>query len=92
MNRNEPKLKGLLESRFGSMIFFFRMAGIPLKMKQVPTIYAAYMITAIICTFSTFIGMFMDAYIHRDDLERAMKSVRVLISVTNLIWIFSYCR
>jgi len=32
MNRKEPKLKGLSESRFGSMIFFLRMAGIPLMM------------------------------------------------------------
>jgi hypothetical protein len=92
MNRKEPKLKGLSEIRFGSIIFLFRMAGIPLKMKQVPTIYAVYRITVIICSFVTFIGMFIDAYIHRDDLGRAMTSVRVLIPVLNAIWTYSYCR
>jgi hypothetical protein len=92
MKRNEQKLRGLSEIRFGSMIFLFRMAGIPLKLKQVSTIYAAYMLTVIICSCSTFIGMFVDAYIHTDDLGRSMTTVRVLIPVLNVIWTFSYCR
>jgi len=92
MNRKETKLKGLSEIRFGSIIFLFRMAGIPLKMKKVSTIYSVYMITVIICTFSTFIGMFVDAYIHWDDLGRAMTSIRMLIPFTNVIWIYFYCR
>jgi len=83
---------GLSEIRFGSMIFLFRAAGIPLKLKQVPTVYAAYMITVIICTFSTFTGMFADVYVHRDDLGRAMTSVRVLIPVLDIIWTFSSFR
>ena len=92
MNRQEPKLKGLSELRFGSMIFLFRMAGIPLKMKKVPTIYAVYMIIVIICSCSTFIGMLVHVYIHRDDLGRSMTSVRALFPVTNVMWIFSYCK
>jgi hypothetical protein len=92
MNRQETKLKGLSEIRFGSIIFLFRMAGIPLKMKQIPTIYAVYMITVIICSFSTFIGMIIDVYIHSDDLRRAMTSVRMLIPVLNVIWTFFCCR
>ena len=92
MHRKEQKLKDLSEIRFSSMIFLFRMAGIPLKMKQMPTIYAVYMITVIVCSFSTFVGMFVGAYIHRDDLGRSMTSARVLIPVVNVIWTFSYCR
>jgi len=92
MNRKEPALKGLSEIRFSSMIFLFRMAGIPLKMKQVPTIYAAYMITVIICSCSTYIGMLVDVYIHWNDLGRAMTTLRVLIPLTNVMWTFSYCK
>ena len=92
MKGKEQKVKGLSEIRFGSMIFLFRAAGIPLKLKQVSTIYAAYMITVIICSISSFIGIFIDAYIHREDLGRAMTSVRVLGPVLNVIWTFSYCR
>ena len=92
MKRKEQKVKGLSEIRFGSMIFLFRAAGIPLKLKKLSKIYAAYMITVIICSFSAFIGMFIDAYIQREDLGRAMTSVRVLGPVLNVIWTFSYCR
>jgi len=92
MNRKEKKPKSLSEIRFGSMIFLFRVAGIPLKLKKVSTIYAAYMITVIICSFSTFIGMFAEVNVHRDDLGRAMTSVRLLIPTLNIIWIFSCCR
>jgi hypothetical protein len=92
MNRQETKLKGLSDIRFGSMIFVFRMAGIPLKLKQVPTIYAVYMMTMIICSCSTYIGILVDVYIHWDDLGRAMTTMRALIPFTNMMWTFSYCR
>jgi len=92
MNRKGTKLKGLSESRFGSMIFLFKIAGIPIQMKKISTIYGVYMIATITCTFSTFIGMFVDAYIHREDLGRAMTSMRGLIPFTNVMWIYSYCR
>jgi hypothetical protein len=87
-----PKLKGLSNSRFGSIIFLLRMAGIPFKMKQISTTYALYMITVIICSCSTFIGMFVDVYIHRDELGRAMTNLRVSIPYTNLLFLYFYCR
>lgn len=92
MNTEKSKLKGLSESRFDSIIFLFRMAGVPFKMKKMSPIYTIYMVAMLICSCSTFIGMFGDVYIHRDDLGRAMTSMRVLIPFTNVIWIFSYCR
>ena len=92
MNTEKPKLKGLSESRFGSMIFLFRMAGIPLKMKKISTMYAIYMRTAIFCASTTVLGMCVDVYIHRNDLGSAMIKMRVLIPMTNIVWIFLYCR
>jgi len=92
MNRKGTKLKGLSESRFGSMIFLFKIAGIPIQTKEISTIYGVYMIAIITCTFSTFIGMFVDVYIHREDLGRAMTSMRGLNTLTDVMWIYSYCR
>ena len=92
MNRQEQKQKGLYESRFDTMIFLLRMAGIPCKMHKASTIYVIYMITAIICVTTSYLGMFIDVIVHRDDLGRAMTSMRVLISFTNIMWIFSNCR
>jgi hypothetical protein len=92
MNRQETKLKRVSELRFGSVIFLFRLAGISLKVKKTPVIYNVYIITAIICSCSAYIGMLVDAYVHRDDLGRVMTTIRMLIPFTNTMWIFSYCR
>jgi len=92
MNTKETKLKRLAETRFGSMIFLLRMAGIPFKMNIISTIYAIYMGTVIICASTTYLGMFVDVYNHRGNLGRVMTTVRMLIPVTNVMWIFSCCR
>ena len=86
------KTKRLLHSRFSSIIFLLRLAGIPLKMKKISIIYTIYMITAIFCTCTTVVGMFVDVCIHRDDLEHAMKNIRMLIPTANNWWIYAYAR
>jgi len=92
MNTAEPKIKGLSDIRFGSIIFLFRLAGIPVKVKKISAIYVVYMITVIICSCSMFIGMFADVYVHWDDLGSAMTSIRALFPLTNVMWIYSCCR
>jgi len=92
MNTEETKLNGLLDIRFPSIIFLFRLAGIPVKLKKISTTYIVYMITVIICSCCMLIGMFLDVYIHWDDLGRAMSTVRALIAFANFMWIFSICR
>ena len=81
MYRQETKLKGLSEIRFGSMIFLHRMSGVPFQMKKKSTIYATYMVTVTVCCFSAVIGMFVDVYIHWDELGRAMTFVSLRISL-----------
>jgi len=88
----ETKVKGLSEIRFRWIIFFFRLAGIPLKMKKMSTVYVIYMITVIICTCIMFLGMFVDVYVHRDDLGHTMKNIRVSVAMTSLVWIYFSCR
>jgi len=92
MEIEETKVKGLSEIRFSWMIFFLRLAGIPFKMKKMSAVYVIYMITAIICTCSTFLGMIVDVYIHRDDLGHVMTTIRVLTGFTNVLWIYFSCR
>ena len=92
MNTDETKLNGLLDVRFASIIFLFRLAGIPVKTKKISTIYFVYMTTLIICSGSMFIGMFFDVYVHWEGLGHVMTTVRQLITFTNYMWIFSNCR
>ena len=80
------------ERRFGSIILLFRLAGIPFHIKKMSIIYAIYMITVFICTITSYLGMFVDVYVHSDDLGRAMRAMRVIIPVTNIMWLYTYCR
>jgi len=88
MNKKETKLNGLTESRFGSLNLLLRLAGIPLRMKKISTIYTIYLITVIICTCATYLGLLGDVYVHRDEVGRAMTSMRSLFSFTNAAWLF----
>jgi hypothetical protein len=92
MENEVTKIRSLKERRFDSIIFLLRLAGIPLQMKKVSTIYAVYMRTVIICASTTYLGTFVDVYVHRHDLGHVMTTMRVLISVTDIMWIYIYCR
>jgi hypothetical protein len=92
MDNEVSKVKGLSNSRFGSVIFLLRLAGIPFKMKKMSTIYTIYMITVIFCTCTTFVGMLVDVYIHRNYLGHAMANIRVSIGFTNVVWMVIHCR
>ena len=92
MDSKEIKIKNLSESRFGSVISLLRLGGIPFKMKEISTIYAVYMTTVIICSCTAYLGLFIDMYVHKDELRRVMMNMRLLIPMTNIIWIYTYCR
>ena len=92
MDNEVREVKGMSNSRFGSIIFLLRLAGIPLKMKKMSTLYAIYMITVISCSCTTFVGMFVDVYIHRNDLGHVMTNIRVSIGFSNALCIYFYCR
>jgi hypothetical protein len=92
MDNEVPEVKRLSNSRFTSIIFLLRLAGIPFQMKKLSTLYAIYMITVISCTCTTFVGMFADVYIHRDDLGHVMTNIRASIGFTNVLCMFFYCR
>ena len=85
------KVNRLSEIRFRWIIFFLRLVGIPFKMKKMSTLYVIYMTTVIICTCSTFLGMFVDVYVHRDDLGHVVTTIRALTALASVLWIyFSY--
>jgi hypothetical protein len=92
MEREETKVKELREIRFSWIIFFLRVAGIPFKMTKMSPFYVFYMVTVIICTCSMFLGMFVDVYIYRDDLNHVMSSIRPLIGISGVVWIYFSCR
>jgi len=92
MDCKEANIMGRLNSRFGWIIFFFRLAGIPFNMKKISTIYATYMRTVIFCSMTILIGVFVDVFIRWNDFGHAMTNIRVLMLVTNNMCVYFYCR
>jgi hypothetical protein len=86
------KMKKQSDNYFNSIIFLFRLAGVPFKMNKISTTYAIYMITVVFCTCTTIIGLVVGVYKHRDDLGHIMTSTRVLMPLMNDIVIYFYCR
>jgi hypothetical protein len=92
MESENIKLKSLTDRRFGSIILLFRLAGIPFHKKKMSIIYTIYMGTTIFSAATTYLGLFVDVYLHRDHLGRAMTTMRVLLSFMNVMWLYTYCR
>jgi hypothetical protein len=92
MDNEVPEVKEMSNTRFRSIIFLLRLAGTPFKMKEMTTLYAFYMTTAISCTCTTLVGMYVDVYVHRDDLGHVMTNIRASFTFTNVLWMSLYCR
>jgi hypothetical protein len=92
MDFEGQKIKKRSDNNFSSILFLFRLAGVPIKMNKISTIYAIYMITVIFSTCSTIIGFIIGVYIYRDDLGYIMTNMRVLIPLMNDMVIYVYCR
>jgi len=86
------KVKKHWDNYFNSIVFFFRLAGVPFNMKKISTLYALYMITVTFCTCSTFIGIVASVYVHRDDLGHITTNMRVLMPLMCDMTIYVYCR
>ena len=92
MEIERQKIKKQSDSNSKSIIFLFRLAGVPFKMNKMSTYYAMYMLTVTFCTCSSIIGIVVDVYVHRDDLGHIMTSMRVLMPLMNDMVIYIYCR
>jgi hypothetical protein len=92
MESGEQKRKKLSKSRFGSIIFLLRLGAVPFKIRKLPIIYAIYMRTVIICSCTTILGILANVYIYWDNLGQAMTNIRMLIPLTDVLWIYVYCR
>jgi hypothetical protein len=76
----------LFESRFKILLFIFRQGGVPLKLKSVSRIYTVYSATIMVCFYITAVCLFMDMFVHRRQLNYAMKKLRVFLAFAIAIW------
>ena len=83
---NASSCNNLHESRFKLLLFIFRLGGHPLKLKSGSRINSVYSATIIVCFYITTLCLFMDTFVHRHNLEHAMKKLRALIGFILLTW------
>jgi hypothetical protein len=85
MKSDNLRESGLTQRRFGTILFFFKMAGIPLTTRPVSRAQSVYNITTAVCMYLTCASCFMDIYVGRDDYAELMKSIRLCLSVTVVV-------
>ena len=83
---NASGCSNLHESRFKILLFIFRMCGFPIKLKTVSIIYTVYSATIMMCFYTTTLCLFMDTFVHRRQLDYAMKKLRTFLGFAIAVW------
>jgi len=83
---NASGRSNLHESRFKILLFVFRQGGLPIKLKAVSKMYTVYSATIIVCFYITTVCLFMDTFVHRRQLDYAMKKLRVFLTFALIVW------
>jgi len=84
---NASGCNNLHESRFKILLFVFRLAGLPIKLKSVSRIETVYSAIIIVCYYITTLCLFMDTFVETHNLEDAMKKLRLLIGFIHFTWL-----
>jgi hypothetical protein len=89
---NASGSNNLYENRFKILLFIFRLSGLPIKLKTVSRIYTVYSATILVCFYVTTLCLFMDTFVHRHQLDYAMKKLRVFLAFALALWMHSNIR
>jgi hypothetical protein len=93
MKAEGPHGSGLARSRFGTVLFILKLAGIPLNTKSISPVHSAYNTATVVCFYITCVSSFMDILVNKDNLEELMKTIRVFfpfVFVTLIHMFFRY--
>ena len=77
----------LIENRFKVLLFLYRLGGIPLYMKSVSRIHAAYNFSVIVCFYITYTFVGLDNLVHRHQLKIAMQKLRIYLGMQMITWL-----
>jgi hypothetical protein len=81
MKIKEQLESGKSQSRFGTTLFLFKLAGIPLGSRPVIKLQSAYNAISAVSYYITCVSCFMDLYSNRNDLEQFMRTIRLCFSM-----------
>ena len=76
----------LTENRFRLMLFILRLGGVSIYVDKTSIINFLYNSTVTVSAYTLFAAMVMDCVVHRNNLQRAMKTFRVVLSCIVIFW------
>lgn len=76
----------LNQSRFKTLLYFLRLGGIPLQIKSLSKLSSLYKAVCVVCYYSSFMCGFMDTFVHRHDLNEAVKKLRINFAMLLVTW------
>jgi hypothetical protein len=81
MKSEKPHDNNLTTSRVGTLLLFFRQAGVTLNTHSISTLHSVYNITIEACYYSTFASCFMDVLNSRDNMADLMRRARLFLTL-----------
>jgi hypothetical protein len=88
METKQPHTNNLTEKRFRITLFILRLGGVSICMESPSRVNCMYNSVVMICAYTIFLAMIMDYVVHRDDLQQAMKTFRVILTCVTVFWIY----
>jgi hypothetical protein len=79
--------KNVSESRFKTVLFLLRTAGIQINVKTKSGVDIAYNTINVLCTHVTVLCLYMDSLVHRHNLVDFMEKIHFLAAMHVVIWI-----
>jgi hypothetical protein len=86
MESKKSITKSVTENRFGITLSLLRFGGVSISMDKTSRLSFVYNCTLTICAYSFFAAMIMAFILYKDDLKRAMKIFRVILSCITIFW------
>jgi hypothetical protein len=86
METKKTVTNNLTQHRFRVTLFLLRLGGVSIYVDKTSKGNFLYNCTVTICAYAVFMAMIMDFIVHRDDLQRAMKTFRVIVACILIFW------
>jgi hypothetical protein len=88
METNRTSTNNLTENRFRVTLLLLRLSGVSICLESPSRLNWLYNTVVMTCTYAIFFAMIMGFVVHRDNLQRAMKIFRVILSCVLVLWIY----
>jgi hypothetical protein len=92
MKTERPHESDVTQSRFGTVLFIFKLVGIQLGTQSISPVQSAYNTTIVVCFYITCVSCFMDPFLNEDNSDELMKSIRIGFAMPLIVLVHMFIR